>query len=65
MRMGKTKASNSRTAVRKSPPKPPALPKGYGALRGQLRIRPGIDLTKPIYDQWVKLERRARRGGSR
>ncbi len=63
--MSKTKASKSRAAVRKSAPKPSTLPKGYGALRGQLVVRPGIDLTKPIYEQWLKLRRKERRGGSR
>ena len=29
---------------------------GYGALRGQFEIRPGIDLTKPIYEQVLRLD---------
>jgi hypothetical protein len=29
---------------------------GYGALKGQFEIRPGIDLTKPIYEQVLKLD---------
>jgi len=27
---------------------------GFGALKGQLKIARGIDLTKPIYDQVSK-----------
>jgi len=53
------KASNAHAAARK--PKPAVLPKGYGSLRGQIEIRPGIDLTKPIYEQYLKLERQERR----
>jgi hypothetical protein len=30
-------------------------------LRGQIAIRRGIDLTKPIYGQYLKLERKERR----
>jgi hypothetical protein len=63
--MTKTKTSKMRNAVRKSAAKPVVLPKGYGALRGQIVIRPDIDLTKPIYEQWVKLDRKERRSGSR
>ena len=37
------------------------LPKGYGSLRGQLHIRRGVDLTKPIYEQVLKLDRKERR----
>ena len=59
-RMAKTKALRTRTAVRKSE-KPAIMPKGYGSLKGQIEIRPGIDLTKPIYEQWLKLERKERR----
>jgi hypothetical protein len=29
---------------------------GYGALRGQFEVRPGIDLTKPIYEQVLRLD---------
>lgn len=25
--------------------------RGYGALKGRLKIAPGVDLTKPIYEQ--------------
>jgi hypothetical protein len=28
--------------------------RGYGALKGQLNIAKGVDLTKPIYDQVKK-----------
>ncbi len=28
--------------------------RGYGALKGQLSIAKGVDLTKPIYDQVKK-----------
>lgn len=28
--------------------------RGYGALKGRLKIMPGIDLTKPIYEQVIK-----------
>ena len=59
--MAKTKASTSGAAVRKSAARPHVYPKGYGALRGQIRIRPGIDLTKPIYEQVLKLEAKERR----
>jgi uncharacterized protein DUF2188 len=42
-----------------------ARPLGYGSLRGQFAVRRGIDLTKPIYEQVLKLDaqekRRARR----
>ena len=40
------------------------LPKGYGALRGQIAIRPGMDLTKPIRPV-AKQDRKERRGRSR
>jgi hypothetical protein len=63
--MAKTKASKTRTAVRKSAAKPAVLPKGYGAQRGQIVVRPGIDLTKPIYEQWLRLDRKERRRRSR
>ena len=33
---------------------------GYGALRGKLDLDPRIDLTKPIYEQAVRLERAGR-----
>ena len=28
--------------------------RGYGALKGQLKLMPGIDLTKPIYEQVIR-----------
>jgi len=28
--------------------------RGFGALKGQLTIAKGVDLTKPIYEQVVK-----------
>jgi hypothetical protein len=31
--------------------------RGYGALKGQLPIAKGVDLTKPIYDQVKKKAR--------
>lgn len=33
---------------------------GYGALRGKLDLDPRIDLTKPIYEQALRLERAGR-----
>ena len=33
---------------------------GYGALRGRLDLDPRIDLTKPIHEQAVHLERAGR-----
>jgi len=35
--------------------------KGYGALRGQFVIREGLDVTKPIFEQVLKLEKKDRR----
>lgn len=34
---------------------------GYGALRGMLDLDPRIDLTMPIHEQAVRLERAGRR----
>lgn len=28
--------------------------RGYGALKGRLELEPGLDLTKPIYEQVVR-----------
>jgi hypothetical protein len=28
--------------------------RGFGALKGKLKLMPGIDLTKPIYEQVVR-----------
>lgn len=30
--------------------------RGYGTMKGKLHLRKGIDLTKPIFEQWLKLE---------
>ncbi len=30
--------------------------RGFGALKGKLTLRKGLDLTKPIYEQVVKLD---------
>ena len=37
---------------------------GYGSMEGKLELRKGIDLTKPIYEQVMKLEARAKRKSS-
>jgi hypothetical protein len=63
--MAKTKASKASVAVRKSAPKPAVLPKGYGALRGKFVVRRGIDLTKPIYEQYLKASQKERSRKSR
>jgi len=57
----KTKAARSNVAVRKTATKATMRPKGYGSLRGQIAIRRGIDLSEPIYEQYLKLEREERR----
>jgi hypothetical protein len=51
-----------------SPPSPRTVPdpktgklltvRGFGALKGSLTVRKGIDLTKPIATQVEKLDRR-------
>jgi hypothetical protein len=51
-----------------SPPSPRTVPdpktgklltvRGFGALKGSLTVRKGIDLTKPIAAQVEKLDRR-------
>lgn len=61
----KTKALKSSTTARRSPNKPAAMPKGYGALRGALVIRHEVDLTKPIYEQYLRLEGKERRRNTR
>jgi hypothetical protein len=38
---------------------------GYGASKGQYVVRKGIDLTKPIYEQVLKLEARKKRKPSK
>ena len=37
---------------------------GYGSMKGKLELRKGIDLTKPIMAQVLKLEARAKRKSS-
>jgi hypothetical protein len=60
-----TKASKLNAAVRKTAAKPARYPKGYGALRGQFTVRPGLDLTKPIYEQVLHLDKKDRRKPTR
>ena len=60
-----TKASKLHTAVRKTKMKRARLPEGYGALRGEFVVRPGLDLTKPILEQVLELDRKARRRSTR
>jgi hypothetical protein len=38
---------------------------GYGSMEGKLKLRKGVDLTKPIYEQVLRLEARARRRSSK
>jgi hypothetical protein len=61
MAKGTIKASRHDAAVRKSAAKPARYPEGYGTLRGQFVIRPGLDVTKPIFEQVLKLEKKDRR----
>jgi hypothetical protein len=61
MAKGTIKASRHDAAVHKSAGKTAVYPKGYGALRGQFVIRPGLDVTKPIFEQVLKLEKKDRR----
>jgi hypothetical protein len=37
---------------------------GYGASKGEYVVRKGIDLTKPIYEQVLRLEARNKRKAS-
>jgi hypothetical protein len=37
---------------------------GYGSMKGKLELREGIDLTKPIFEQVLKLEAREKRKAS-
>ena len=60
-----TKASKSDLAVGKTATKKAPYPKGYGALRGQFVVRPGLDLTEPIYEQVLKLDKKKRRKPTR
>ncbi len=39
------------------------VPLGYGKLRGRYKVRPGIDLTKPIFEQAVRGSRTLRKAG--
>jgi len=39
--------------------------KGYGALKGQIAFRTDIDLTKPIYEQVMKIDSRRKRASSK
>lgn len=39
------------------------VPHGYGKLRGRYRVQPGIDLTKPIFEQVVRGGRALRKAG--
>jgi hypothetical protein len=62
-----TKASKVNTAAvrKKTPAKRGQYPVGYGALRGQFVVRPGLDLTKPIYEQVLELDKKERRKAKR
>jgi hypothetical protein len=60
-----TKASKLNAAVRKTAAKPTRYPKGYGTLQGQFTVRPGLDLTKPIYEQVLALDKKERRKPTR
>jgi hypothetical protein len=39
-----------------------AYPSGYGSLKGKFVVRTGIDVTKPIYEQAAKIDKRGRTG---
>lgn len=39
------------------------VPLGYGKLKGRYAVRPGIDLTKPIFEQVVRGGRALRKAG--
>jgi hypothetical protein len=58
-----TKAPKGSTAAvrKKTPAKHGQYAEGYGALRGQFVVRPGLDLTKPIYEQVLELDKKERR----
>jgi hypothetical protein len=60
-----TKASKLNAAVRKTVAKRARHPEGYGALRGQFVVRPGLDLTKPILEQVLELDKKERRKPTR
>jgi hypothetical protein len=59
--MTKAPKGNTSAAPKKTPAKRGTYPEGYGALRGQFVVRPGLDLTKPIYEQVLELDRKERR----
>ena len=55
--MAKSTSKSKRGApARKASPKHVRYPEGYGALQGQFVVRPGLDLTKPIYEQVLELD---------
>jgi hypothetical protein len=56
-----TKTSRHNATDGKSAGKPARFPEGYGALRGQFVIREGLDVTRPIFEQVLKLDRNKRR----
>jgi hypothetical protein len=62
-----TKASKVNTAAvrKKASAKREQYPVGYGLLRGQFVVRPGLDLTKPIYEQVLELDKKERRKAKR
>ena len=60
-----TKASKLSAAVRKTAAKHERYPKGYGALRGKFMVRRGLDLTKPILEQVLELDKKERRKPTR
>jgi hypothetical protein len=62
-----TKVSKVKTAAvrKKAPAKRGQYPEGYGALRGQFVVRPGLDLTKPIYEQVLELDKKESRKAKR
>ncbi len=64
-RTTKTPKVGAAAARKKTPAKRGKFPEGYGVLRGQFVVRPGLDLTKPIYEQVLELDRKERRKGKR
>ena len=60
-----SKASPYNAALRKMAAKLTRYPKGYGALWGKFVIRPGLDVTKPILEQVLKLDKKERRKSTR
>jgi hypothetical protein len=41
-----------------------AYPTGYGSLRGKFVVRKGIDVTKPISEQALKINKKRGRAGA-